>query len=65
VPPPTSLGPAAIHALSNDLSVVLGFIELVLADTPLDHPRRPDLLEIRDAAIRAAGVISGGSPPTS
>ena len=46
-----------VHALSNQLSVILGFIEIVIAQTPPDDPRRRDLLEIRDAAMLAAELI--------
>lgn len=49
-------GPA-VHALSNHLAVILGFIELVLTDTKADDPRRADLVEIRDAAMEAARII--------
>ena len=56
-PTVTALGGPAIHALSNHLAVILGFIELVLADTRPDDPRRADLTEIRDASIEAAKII--------
>lgn len=53
----TTLDGRAVHALSNHLAVILGFIELVLAQTKPDDPRRKDLLEIRDAAREAARII--------
>jgi len=53
-------GPA-MHQLSNYLAVILGFVELILADTPRDNPRYEDLLEIRNAAVDAAKLI--GAPP--
>jgi hypothetical protein len=37
--------------------VILGFIELVLAETKPDDPRRSDLMEIRDAAAEMARII--------
>jgi hypothetical protein len=46
-----------VHALSNHLAVILGFIDLVLAETKPDDPRRGDLNEIRDAAVEAARII--------
>ena len=58
VPPSPGLPSAAVHALSNHLSVILGFVELVLNDTAPDHPHRRDLLEIRDAAMQAASLIA-------
>jgi hypothetical protein len=48
---------AAVHALSNHLAVILGFIELVLGETKPDDPRRADLIEIRDAAVEMAKII--------
>lgn len=59
--PPERLDAAAVHALSNHLAVILGFIELVLAETREDDPRRPDLLEIRAAAVKASTLL--GRPP--
>jgi hypothetical protein len=53
-------GPA-VHQLSNYLAVILGFVELIIADTPPDNPKYPDLIEIRDAAVEAARLI--GNPP--
>ena len=53
---------ARVHALTNHLSVILGFIELVLNDTPADDPHRRDLVEIRDAAAQAVAVISEPPP---
>ena len=53
-------GPA-IHQLSNYLAVILGFVELIIADTPQDNPKYPDLIEIRNAAVEAARLI--GNPP--
>lgn len=55
--PPATLDGPAVHALSNHLAVILGFIELVLAETQPDDPRRADLIEIRDAAVEAARII--------
>jgi hypothetical protein len=55
------LEPEAVHALSNQLAVILGFIELVVAETGHDDPRRGDLLEIQLAAHECARIISGPS----
>jgi hypothetical protein len=55
--PSTVLDGPAVHALSNHLAVILGFIELVLAETKPDDPRRNDLIEIRDAAVEAARIL--------
>jgi hypothetical protein len=51
------------HQLSNELAVILGFVELILAETPKDNPRYGDLVEIRNAAVNAAKLI--GAPVES
>ena len=56
-PKKTALTGSDVHALSNHLAVILGFIDLVLSATKADDPRRHDLVEIRDAAIEAARII--------
>jgi hypothetical protein len=56
-PANTTIDGTAIHALSNHLAVILGFIELVLGETKPDDPRRADLMEIRDAAAEMARII--------
>ena len=58
--PAAPIDGTAVHALSNQLAVILGFTELVLADTPAHDPRRESLIEIRDAAVEAAKII--GNP---
>lgn len=47
----------AAHALSNHMSVILGFLEIVIGQTPVTDPRHRDLMEIRQAAILAAEEI--------
>lgn len=47
----------AVHALSNHLGIILGFVELMLAEAADDDPRRHDLLEIRQAAKAAAALM--------
>ena len=56
-PQDSALSGAAVHALSNHLAVILGFIDLVLHETKEDDPRRADLVEIRNAAYEAARII--------
>ena len=51
------LDPAMVHVLSNHLAVILGFVELMLADAPQDDPHRTDLVEIRAAVVEAAKLI--------
>jgi signal transduction histidine kinase/ActR/RegA family two-component response regulator len=42
------------HNFNNALSTVLGYSDLLLTDLALDDPRRADVEEIRDAALRSA-----------
>lgn len=56
-----TLDPEAMHLLSNHLGVILGFVDLVLADTPEGDRRREDLLEIKEAAAAAVALLE----PTS
>ena len=52
-----TLDPASVHLLSNHLAVIVGFVELMLVDAAPNDPRRPDLLEVRTAAVEAAKLI--------
>ena len=54
LPAPPRLG----HDLSNQLSIVLGFSELLLAGMRADDPMRPDLQEIEKAARAAMQLVS-------
>jgi hypothetical protein len=57
LPPERALDSAAIHALSNHLAVILGFVDLVLSETTADDPRSDDLRDIREAAMAASRLI--------
>jgi hypothetical protein len=46
-----------IHLLSNHLAVIIGFIELVIADATPGERHYDDLLQVRAAAVAAANVI--------
>jgi hypothetical protein len=48
----------AVHDLNNQLAVILNYTSFVIEDTPADDPRRPDLLEIRQAAEIARDVTA-------
>jgi signal transduction histidine kinase len=52
--PPQRLG----HDLSNQLSIILGFTELLLAGMADDDPRKADLQEIDKAAQTAMLLVS-------
>jgi hypothetical protein len=62
-PDARTLDAQAIHTLSNHLGVILGFVDLVLDDTPEGDRRRADLLEIKQAAAAASALLE--SPPRS
>lgn len=59
----TTLDAQTMHVLSNHLGVILGFVDLVLADTSQADPRRRDLLEIREAAAAAVALLEPTSSP--
>ena len=42
------------HNFNNMLSTILGYSDLLLADLPIGDPRREEIEEIRQAAIRSA-----------
>ncbi len=44
------------HDFNNILGAILGYSELLIADTPADHPHHADLLEIQKIAERAANL---------
>ncbi len=44
------------HALTNMLAIIVGFVELLIAETPERDPRFRDLLEIRKAAQEAIAL---------
>jgi signal transduction histidine kinase len=46
------------HDLNNQLSIILGFCELLLDNTPDGDPRRADILEIDKAARTAQSLVS-------
>ena len=54
---PVTLTPHDLHTMSNHFTVILGFIELLIAETPPEHHRHADLIEIRKAAAEAARMI--------
>jgi hypothetical protein len=45
--------PVTIHRLKNQLAIILGFCELLLADLAADDPRRADVLQIQKAGQTA------------
>ena len=59
----TTLDADTMHILSNHLGVILGFVDLVLAETAQADSRRGDLLEIREAAAAAVALLEPTSSP--
>ena len=51
------LDPDTEHTVKNHLAVIVGFCELVLADTPSDDPRHADLREIHGAAKQLMAIF--------
>lgn len=45
------------HELNNPLTIVTGFVELILEELPSDSPQRPDLELVLREARRARGVV--------
>ena len=59
-----TLSSSDVHDLKNQLGIVLGFLELVIEDTPESDPRRADLLEIRRAARACHDIVIASSGDT-
>jgi hypothetical protein len=55
--PPGSSDPKLRHDVKNQLGVILGFTELLLADMADDEPRTADLMEIRTATMATLELI--------
>jgi hypothetical protein len=50
-------GVEVIHRLKNHIAIIVGFCELLIAETPASDPRRADLLEVQKAATDAMGIL--------
>jgi hypothetical protein len=46
------------HAFKNQLTIIRGFSELLIAETPDGDPRRRDLEEIHKAAMAALDLLA-------
>jgi hypothetical protein len=60
-----TLSSAEAHDLKNQLGIVLGFLDLLIEDTPESDPRRADLLEVRKAARACHDIVIASSNDTS
>ena len=47
-----------VHEFKNQLGIILGFSELLLAEMAPGDPRRPDLEEIERAAKAAMALVA-------
>lgn len=52
-----TLSQTTLHAVSNHLTIVTGFVDLLLSECTDANPRRADLLEIQRAALKAAELV--------
>ena len=50
------------HDLKNQLSIILGFSDLLLTETKPDDPRRGELEEIHRAATEALALVARAFP---
>jgi len=46
-----------VHLLKNHLAVIVGYCDLLIADTPDGDPRKADLLDVHAAAREAMAVM--------
>jgi hypothetical protein len=59
-----TLSSSEVHDLKNQIGIVLGFIELLIEETPEADPRRADLLEVRKAARVCHDIVTASSGDT-
>ena len=45
------------HEFNNILYIIIGHAELLLEDTPTSNPVHGSIMEIKDASLRAAGIV--------
>ena len=52
------------HDFKNQLAIIRGFAEILIAEAPPDDPRRCDLEEIHKAAVTALDLLARLYPKT-
>ena len=52
------------HDSKNQLPIIRGFAEILIADTPVGDPRRADFEEIHKAAVTALELLARLYPQT-
>jgi signal transduction histidine kinase len=50
------------HDFKNQLAIIRGFAEILIAEAPASDPRRGDLEEIHKAAVRALELLASLYP---
>jgi hypothetical protein len=50
------------HALKNHMAIIMGYCELLMADTPRDDPRYGDILEMHRAATAVLALVTPAPP---
>ena len=53
------------HDFRNQLTIILGYADLLLGRTPPDDPQRADVEEIRTAAKQALAMLAEIFPPAA
>ena len=56
---------SVLHAFKNQLTVIVGFCDLLLNELPEDDKKREDVNEIRKAAFVALGLAQQMRPGNS
>lgn len=56
--PPRVLDVHAEHTLKNHLAIIVGYCELLLAETPADDPRHVDMVEMHRAAMAVLAMFA-------
>lgn len=53
--------PVLVHRLKNQLTIILGFADLLIRDVESSDRGRLDAIEIRKAATTALELLAGGA----
>jgi hypothetical protein len=56
------IDPASVHRIKNQLSIIMGFCDLLLGNMADDDPRRPDVIQIQTAGRSALNDLPPLSP---
>ncbi len=49
--------PDLLHQFKNQLAIIVGFCDLLLAEVPDDDPKRADLVEVHKAGRAAMALL--------